>query len=363
MAKIFLSGVIDVTMHQSGGLANVTSSVEPNNVSSDITETMSGTQFGSNVFILGASPLDSTAWYSEDEERYYIGSTVADENGNFEEPYVITITGNEVKTLSLTFDTFNNQHPKTLSVDGVNYAVESSTFSLKVEPRNEHVVEISNWNAPNYPLRLQGVDTEEDIYIDPTNLISLSRTITDRADYKLPSYGIISNSCEIEFRDLYGAILNKIEQNLIVQGLTLTLYMNCMKEDTTLQQQIGEYQAESWNYDEDSRMVNVTFKDNLEEWQNINVEAIEYNPNDTSEKTLQWFYEELHRLTPTKHNMKRFNELEPATQERLELIKIKYPLLYSGSLWQQWTKMCQVAQAHIFKSDDGRVDFVYRGGN
>jgi hypothetical protein len=61
--------------------------------------------------------------------------------------------------------------------------------------------------------------------------------------------------------------------------------------------------------------------------------------------------------------MLSINELDEDTQAVLNNTYIQYPLLESGSLWQQWTKLCQACQLHIYKNSDGVVVCRYNGGN
>ena len=104
-------------------------------------------------------------------------------------------------------------------------------------------------------------------------------------------------------------------------------------------------------------------KDDLEEWQNINVEEISYDPRDLTHRNLERFYGELYNKTPSKYKMKQFSELDDKTKDILSNTWVIYPLLEAGSLWRQWDKLCQVAQAHIKKEDDGTTSFTYNGGN
>ena len=358
---ITLSAYIDVTLGKAGTIDNATSTISGNNVSEDIDNIVGDKVYGNNIFLLEVSPLDNGATMSGKTENYYIGTEVADAEGIFATPYTIKLKGKSIKTFTLVFDTYNNQHPNSIIVNGKEYEDDDNIFTISVESDDEHTIEINNWNTPNYPLRMYGIYLELGIEVNVQNMISLSRNSTDRSDYRLPNWGIISNTCDIEFKDLNGEILDYIEQDLLVQGLTCHVYIN--NTLTKQSQQIGVYNSESWNYDSDNRIVNVNLKDDLEEWQNINVEEISYDPRDTTQKNLQFFYEYLYKKTPDKYSMLSFGELDGATQNILTSTIIRYPLLNSGSLWQQWTKICQVAQAHIFKNNEGKTVFVYNGGN
>ena len=358
---ITLSAYIDVTLGKAGTITNATTTIGGNNVSENITGVVGDKVYGNNIFLLDVSHLDNGGTFSAERENYYIGSELADENGKFNNPYQITLNGSKIKNFTLVFDTYNNQHPTTIIVDDNAYESDDNIFTISVESADSHVIVIDNWNTPNYPLRIQGIYLELGIEVNKQNLQSLSRFSTDRSDYKYPIWGIISNTCEIEFKDLNGEILDYIEQDLLVQGLACKVYLNDTLSGS--KQQIGEYYADQWNYDDDNRVVRVSLKDDLEEWQNINVEGFSYDPRDLTHRNLEWFYNYLHEKTPAKYNMKAFADLDESTKDILSNTWVSYPLLEAGSLWRQWDKLCQVAQAHIKKEDDGSTSFTYNGGN
>lgn len=358
---ITLSAYIDVTLGEAGVITNATSIISGNNVSENITNLVDDKVYGNNIFLLDISPLDNGATFSSDTEKYYIGSEQANEQGIFENPYKIKLYGSKIKNFTIVFDTYNNQHPNSITVDDKEYEDDDNIFTVSVESADTHTIVIDNWNTPNYPLRIQGIYLELGIEVNKQNIESLSLNSTDRSDYKFPIFGIISNTCEIEFKDLNGEILDYIEQDLLVQGLSCQVYIN----DTLsgISRQIGEYYADQWNYDNDNRIVKVSLKDDLEEWQNINVEEISYDPRDLTHRNLEWFYGELYKKTPSKYKMKQFSELDDKTKDILSNTWVVYPLLEAGTLWRQWDKLCQVAQAHIKKEDDGTTSFTYNGGN
>lgn len=358
---ITLSAYIDVTLGKAGTITNATTTVEGNNISNDITGLVGDKVYGNNIFLLDVSPLDNGSTFSSEIENYYIGSELANGNGVFANPYQITLNGSKIKNFTLVFDTYNNQHPTSITVDGVEYENDDNIFTVSVQSSNSHKIVIDNWNTPNYPLRIQGIYLELGIEVNKQNIESLSRNSTDRSDYKFPSWGIISNTCEIEFKDLNGEILDYIEQDLLVQGLSCKVFINDTLNNK--KQQIGEYYADQWNYDNDNRVVKVSLKDDLEEWQSINVEEISYDPRSVEHKNLEWFYKQLYSKTPTKYNMQDFNSLDKATRDILSNTWVVYPMLKAGSLWRQWNKLCQVSQSHIKKEDNGTTSFKYNGGN
>lgn len=259
------------------------------------------------------------------------------------------------------------------------YLDDDAVFTIADLPKSKmHSITISNWNTPYCPLVITGIYTEVDINIDYRNLISLQRTIYDRSDLKLPSFGIISNTGNIEFNDNDGEVRDYAEQLLLQSGLKCEINLNnTLVEGAS--EKIGLFETDQWNYDNDSRVVSVSLKDDLEEWQEINVATIEYDPRVIEHKPFSWLYEHLWKLTSNReayvntygevvsgtgnYNMLSLVELDEETQAVLNNTYIQYPLLESGSLWQQWTKLCEVCQLHIYKNNDGVIVCRYNGGN
>lgn len=205
------------------------------------------------------------------------------------------------------------------------------------------------------------INETEVIDIDRRNLIGISSSIFDRSDLKLPSFGIISNKGNIEFNDTDGRVLQYSEDLLLQAGLKCEIWLNNTLIDGA-SKMIGSLETDQWDYDNDSREVSVSVKDDLEEWQNIYVGEIAFNPIKESAKSFKWFYEILWSLTPLKHNMLNFNELDNTTKSILTNSYVKYPFLKSCSLWAAWKKLCEVCQLHIYK-DNGVVICRYNGGN
>jgi hypothetical protein len=226
-----------------------------------------------------------------------------------------------------------------------------------------YVIQISKWSKPNSPLSLSGLYTGISIDVDRRNIISISRSIHDRSDFKLPSFGIISNTASIEFNDSNGEILNYIEELILTSGSTVEILLNNTLSNSS--ERIATMETDQWNYDNDNRVVSVSIKDDLEKWQDINVDPIDYDPRVVKSKSFMWLYRYLWGITTANgnYNMLSIEELDSDTQAVLNNTYTQYPLLESGSLWRQWTKLCQVCQLHIYKNNNGVIVCRYNGGN
>ena len=196
------------------------------------------------------------------------------------------------------------------------------------------------------------------------NLLSIERSIFDRSDLKLPSWGIISNVGSLEFNDINKRFLAYANAGVLVEGMKCELYLNNTLVNGAIER-IGTFYTDTWDYDNDNRVVSVSLKDDLEEWQDINVSEISYDPRKTESKPFKWLYEHLWAITTANDNydMISFDELDTDTQDILQNTYTQYPLLESGSLWEQWTKLCEVCQLHIYKDNNGVVICRYNGGN
>lgn len=236
-------------------------------------------------------------------------------------------------------------------------------------------LKVLKMNKPDVQLTITGIyfnAPDVEIKIDKRNVLSLEVSTFDRSDLKFPSFGIISNTGNIEINDHNESILLYAQKNWLGKGSRCILKLrNTLVNGAT--ETIGDFETDQWNYDNDSKVANVSLKDDLEEWQDINVPEINYDPRDNYAKPFSWLYKKLWILTSFRrynqevgqgnYNMIAFGELDEQTKNILNNTYIQYPLLKSGSLWKQWTKLCQACQLHIYKNNNGVVVCRYNGGD
>ena len=369
---ITLTARINLISSNNGKLSGITSNLSGNNISSEIEAIRDRKSQGSNPFILGASKLGDGSTFSSNVD-YFIGNTQSSESGVFTTPYTLTISGTDITSLTIEFDKVNNRHPNTIKIDNVEYADDDAIFTIGNLPTaNSHTVTIDNWNSPNYPLVIMGIYVEISIDIDYRNLISLNRSIAYRGDNKFPSYGIISNTGNLEFNDIDGEIKDYAEQLLLTSDLKVVITLN--NTLANIHKQVGIFETRDWNYDNENRSVSVSLKDDLEEWQDIQVQGFSYDPRDRFKiiadgkmsnvyKWLQGQDENGNYRTPEKYQMLAFEQLDTKTQEILERTTIDYPLLENGTLWVQWQKLCQVCGLYIYKNNEGQTICSYTYGS
>lgn len=366
---ITLTARIDLTSDNNGTLSSVTN-LQGNNISSEIGVILGSKKQLTNPFIIGASKIGDGSTFSSGVD-YFIGNQLSSKSGVFSTPYTLTISGKNITRFTIEFDTLKKRHPNSIIIDGNTYSDDDAIFTISnLTSANEHIITIGNWNSPTYPLVISGIYFA--VSIDRRNLISLDSSIFDRGDIKLPSYGIISNVGNLEFNDLTGEIRDYAEQLLLTSDLKVQI--NLTDTLTNKSEQVAIMETESWDYDNNNRSVSVSLKDDLEEWQDIQVKGFGYDPrnaykvltNGTMEDLYKWLQgqdENRNYRTPLKYQMLAFEQLDTTTRNILTNTKLQYPLLENGTLWAQWQKLCQVCGLYIYKNSQGKTTCSYTLGS
>lgn len=376
-----------INLISSGGayLSLGADTLSPNNISSGLGAIIGFKKEVGNPFIIGASKLGDGSTFS-DKVDYFIsnalyrkdkGFFVYGEDGKDQwvaDSYSITIQGTKNFTsLTIAFDTQNNRHPNTIKIDNVEYADDDAIFTISgLSNTNSHTIVIDNWNADGYPIVISGIFVELSIDIDRRNLIALSRKIMYRADNSLPSYGILSNTGSLEFNDSNGEVKDYAEQLLLTSDLKVDIWLKNTLTNTEVQ--VGSFETDTWDYDNDNRSVSVSLRDDLEEWQDIHIDGINFDPRKPFKIIIDGKMENFYRWlqgrdsngnyrTPQKYKMLSFDELDDKTKTILQNTIVQYPLLENGTLWEQWTKICQVCGLYIYKNNEGRTVCSYTYGS
>jgi hypothetical protein len=216
-----------------------------------------------------------------------------------------------------------------------------------------------------YTFKLNVVYNSGILEIGKKNIISLQSSIFDRSDISKPSFGIFSNSGNLEFNDNYGRVISLSQEGLLLDPCKVEIFVE--NKIFGLSEKIGTYYTDDWSYDNDNGVVSVSFKDDLEEWQDIYVKGFIYDPrkpysvlaNGSMENLYRW----LRERTPSKYNMVDFNELNESVRSILANTIIEYPSLKDGFLWSQWLKLCDVCGLYIYKNKEGKTTCSYTYGS
>lgn len=338
-------------------------------------------------FIFGASKFGEGYTFS-DKLDYYVGGVACNENGEFvtesgdKATYEIRIVKGEASSITVNFDTADNQFPRVLSVafyDSISNTISSETFhnddpSFTIMNISEDVyrisIEFGTWNKPFFPAKIESVFVRSFIEVGRTNILSMNAKNADRDSASLPSYGLVSNSSSIEFRDTDGEVADYAEMGTLTKGLKVEMFientLNKRRKDVYIApQRVATGFTNDWEYDFDSRVVRVGVSDGLEEWQNITVPSQNFDlrKGDISQK-MSWFYTQFQAVSEkSKVKARELEDLDEKTQTALKAIVVGNPLVEECSLWTAFAKLCVACSLHMSVGSDGIATPHYYDGD
>ena len=363
---ITLSATIKLLSGDSAQLTPFTNNITKNNNSPEIRAVIGVEIEPSNLnpFLLGTTKLGKKGKL-QSKPQIFVSRDSCNENGTFDNElyldviYGITLTENDTKSknISITFDTYNDQYPTEIEIDGVVYGNDTPLFRRGdlSEDRLKRI-KFLKMNKPNIPLVIEEISLGLTINVDRRNLLSYNRNIRSKADIKTPSWGIVSNGGNLSFADTTKEVLNYCSNNILKNDQRVLVYLenNIIKE----KHQIADIKTSDWQYDNDSFSVSVTLDDRLTEWQDIVIDGISYDQRKAKPQTGEYFYKWLYEKTPTRYFMLDFNSLDEKTKNILTSTTIYYPTMESGTLWQGWNKLCQACGLLIYNDFDGKTKCV-----
>ena len=218
-------------------------------------------------------------------------------------------------------------------------------------------VTIEYWNKSNKPFKLQGIYVNNNIHIDGSNLISYEDSTTDRARINAPSYGIVSSSARLTFIDNNNDVMDMAKKKLLVSNLEMKAKI--IDGKNKISQNLSTLYTDKWNFNADSKIVEVTFCDPLKRMQEVPITVINFDPVASPEYSMSAVfdflrYETLNCGIP----IITFQELPEAAKNILQKTIVPYLYFDEGSLWQKWNDFCEVNSLHLFWDVD-RVNFTY----
>jgi hypothetical protein len=156
----------------------------------------------------------------------------------------------------------------------------------------------------------------QEIQLDYGQIISLEFKTTDRADINKPSYGIISNGGNISFKDVFyngEYIFSKYAQKGYLKNkATIELCLRNTKNGK--EETIGTFESEKFEYDNENKIIDLSFVDDLQSWQDIIVEPLECDTRDRNIYSMESIYNHLFSKTPEKYKMLDFYSLDVETR-------------------------------------------------
>lgn len=173
----------------------------------------------------------------------------------------------------------------------------------------------------------------------------------DRSDTALPSWGIISNSGRLEMYDVDGSIGRLSREGKLARS---PIYLDIDFGYRT--ERLGNFIITSASQDRDNSHTKIEFKDVLDSWQRIQMNTYIY-PYVPREVFATDIIDEIKERAGQS-----LYYYDDTTQRWLENLYIEFPIIDSGSLWSQMTKICEVSACYIFCDSNGVPNIRYGGG-
>lgn len=178
-------------------------------------------------------------------------------------------------------------------------------------------------------------------------LISLSFNEKKRADFDLPSWGIISNSGNLSFNDPYGEIIDYANKGLLRKRAKIQIDLYNSLGVTKKSRKLGEFYSNTWNYDNNNHSVNLSFADDLISWQDI------YSGGYPLQETKEMSAYELYKLLEAEANeYDYYFAITEQAEARIKERNIGAPFIEAGTLWQQWDRFSNALALQIYKKNE-----------
>lgn len=194
--------------------------------------------------------------------------------------------------------------------------------------------------------------TGEVFTIDQRNMISFETNLFDREDYEKVSYGIHSNSGRIEILDGNGYIYDLATQNLLTEGMPIKVYIvdSLSKKQDTL----CTMWTEKWKYDTENKTVSLSFNDGLVSLQDSFASGITpSDPEPDWQRVSDSVSPHIFNSTPSEKR----TQYQLTSTYWASFVRLEYNLLNNASVWSLWSKMAEIARAHIYINEYGKFEF------
>ncbi len=201
--------------------------------------------------------------------------------------------------------------------------------------------------------------------VDKRNIVSIETEIRDRDAIDYPSFGVISNSGRICFKDVGGVFRQYVVDGNVRVYDPVDIYLS--NTITNGREQVGSYFIGDIYYDQDSTEMTFQLTDGLEMMQDFDFEGInpyKYSQNDTNmgiSTTILDIFDEF--VISAKSKMDIGFSFFGETSSNMEKITVPTPIVEKSSLWVAFQKVTIPSQSHIFKNKNGNVTIAYNGGN
>lgn len=161
------------------------------------------------------------------------------------------------------------------------------------------------------------------------------------ADNTMPTYDVVSKSGSIAFYDFEDRLLSKI------QARQYPTEIEIYKDDELFGKYISTLK---YKYDIFTKLVTIELQGDIVKWQAITVEKKDITYDVTAYNVLEWLISKQSIVASISYLV-----ISDNTVSWLQSITIPYFYLESATLWEQFNKLCNLAQLRIYQDKYNKV--------
>lgn len=158
----------------------------------------------------GDSDAGSGCWldgtykcFDDDGYPGWVGTDVSKEDGTFDIPQVITITGDMVENIVILFDKVAGEYATEVNVNGTTYTNDSYVLIIAGLQDATTVITFTKWSKVNSIPKVLAITSGLDITYDSRQIKELTYTHSAAAENDALQFGITTQSGTIVIKDKY----------------------------------------------------------------------------------------------------------------------------------------------------------------
>lgn len=308
---------------------------------------------GAKPFILGASPMSDNGdvfWNPDKKYDGFMSAELGDENGDFSEhPIKFRIRAKDdqlISSIIVFFDKTAEQWAEELKIDNVAFKNNKYYAAFLLEPKKEHILEITKWNKSWYPVRITAIVTGYAETYDDARIRSVKWTKALYDDNAKPYFGLTSAYGELELADRDGIVENLAALSVIDRmSDCMVKEVHAGADDSTGKTNF-KYLTDRFKMNFGDNFFKVTLTDAIEKLRNINYGG--YALTDT-ENTALGIFNSLKKCAADNKITLSCND------KNLENIKLKYAYLPTGTLYDAVKEFCILIGGTAYTQNDNAI--------
>lgn len=330
---------IDVTLVQNDAKLNYNDIARSSqNVISDCSK-LGQLSNGAKPFILGASPLSidgDVFWNANVKYDGFFSGSLTSETGaslpNSQSVFRLYAGGAIITSVIIFFDKTAGQWAEELLIDGELYKNNKYYAAFMLEPKSEHIISITKWNKPYYPVRITAIVTGYAESYDDARIRSVKWTKAILDDNAKPFLGLTSAYGEIELADRDSIVENLAALSVIDRMSECTISNGqTARTDEKAQNTEFAYLTDRYKMNFGDNFFQVSLTDAIEKLRGVHYVGY---PLSNAKATADTVFQSL-KACAESNGVKMLCRID-----YLNSIIIKYAYLPSGSLYDAVKEFC-----------------------